>query len=94
MILRQIPNFNIRQIAESGQCFRIMQEPAGSQNLRPKAAPAAAQNFRSETEPAGGQPDTVWRMISGSHYLRLLENENGGNIPSSGLNIIAMGGST
>ena len=54
-----------------------MQEPAGSQNLRPKAAPAAAQSFRSETEPAGGQPDTVWRMISGSHYLRLLENENG-----------------
>ena len=77
MILRQIPNFNIRQIAESGQCFRIMQEPAGSQNLRPKAAPAAAQSFCSETEPAGGQPDTVWRMISGSHYLRLLENENG-----------------
>ena len=77
MILRQIPNFNIRQIAESGQCFRIVQEPADSQDLRPKAAPAAAQSFCSETEPAGGQPDTVWRMISGSHYLRLLENENG-----------------
>ena len=77
MILRQISNFNIRQIAESGQCFRIIQEPANSRDLRLKAAPENTQNFRLETEPAGGQPDTVWRMISGSHYLRLLENENG-----------------
>lgn len=77
MILRQISNFNIRQIAESGQCFRIIQEPANSRDLRLKAAPENTQNFRLETEPAGGQPDTVWRMISGSHYLRLLENKNG-----------------
>ena len=77
MILRQIPNFNIRQIAESGQCFRIVQEPAGSQNLRPKARPGGRAKFplrdRTRLRPAG------YRLAYDQRFplSAALENENG-----------------